>query len=158
MTFWWAWSGCGRDKEGDSRIRCVSREPTSLSLPHSLTRYPVTDRRPSTFFSSFVGFEFVPFDISFFFFFCFVLLLPSDLDSLPFSSQPQPVQSRTHRSDRRNVTNITRSSADFTFTMGHEDAVYLAKLAEQAERYEGSFVRAIYPRIRIDHNQRWSRT
>jgi len=23
--------------------------------------------------------------------------------------------------------------------MGHEDAVYLAKLAEQAERYEGSF-------------------
>ena len=24
------------------------------------------------------------------------------------------------------------------FTMGHEDAVYLAKLAEQAERYEGS--------------------
>ena len=25
-------------------------------------------------------------------------------------------------------------------TMGHEDAVYLAKLAEQAERYEGLFV------------------
>jgi hypothetical protein len=24
--------------------------------------------------------------------------------------------------------------------MGHEDAVYLAKLAEQAERYEGSFI------------------
>ena len=82
LTFWWAWSGCGRDKEGDSRIRCVSREPTSLSLPHSLTRYPVTDRRPSTFFSSFVGFEFVPFDISFFFFFvlfCYshLILIPS---------------------------------------------------------------------------------
>lgn len=24
--------------------------------------------------------------------------------------------------------------------MGHEDAVYLAKLAEQAERYEGSLI------------------
>ncbi len=25
--------------------------------------------------------------------------------------------------------------------MGHEDAVYLAKLAEQAERYEGTYAR-----------------
>jgi hypothetical protein len=25
--------------------------------------------------------------------------------------------------------------------MGHEDAVYLAKLAEQAERYEGTYTR-----------------
>lgn len=31
--------------------------------------------------------------------------------------------------------------------MGHEDAVYLAKLAEQAERYEGSlrFLFSIFP-------------
>lgn len=27
--------------------------------------------------------------------------------------------------------------------MGHEDAVYLAKLAEQAERYEGTFINAV---------------
>ena len=29
----------------------------------------------------------------------------------------------------------------YTFTMGYEDSVYLAKLAEQAERYEGKLVR-----------------
>lgn len=27
--------------------------------------------------------------------------------------------------------------------MGHEDAVYLAKLAEQAERYEGTYTRCL---------------
>lgn len=45
--------------------------------------------------------------------------------------------------------------------MGHEDAVYLAKLAEQAERYEGWFL------LNLDRSvaqtpdnatQRWSRT
>lgn len=29
--------------------------------------------------------------------------------------------------------------------MGHEDAVYLAKLAEQAERYEGMFLADLSP-------------
>jgi hypothetical protein len=29
--------------------------------------------------------------------------------------------------------------------MGHEDAVYLAKLAEQAERYEGSYHVYLFP-------------
>lgn len=29
--------------------------------------------------------------------------------------------------------------------MGHEDAVYLAKLAEQAERYEGMLFRGLSP-------------
>ena len=28
----------------------------------------------------------------------------------------------------------------FLFTMGYEDSVYLAKLAEQAERYEGKTI------------------
>jgi hypothetical protein len=32
--------------------------------------------------------------------------------------------------------------------MGHEDAVYLAKLAEQAERYEGSLIAEIYVPVR----------
>lgn len=51
--------------------------------------------------------------------------------------------------------------------MGNEDAVYLAKLAEQAERYEGTSFQRLY---RADsarhammltpcvHLQRWSRT
>lgn len=29
--------------------------------------------------------------------------------------------------------------------MGHEDAVYLAKLAEQAERYEGMYLLPLNP-------------
>jgi len=32
--------------------------------------------------------------------------------------------------------------------MGHEDAVYLAKLAEQAERYEGKQLTAAFSRSR----------
>jgi hypothetical protein len=32
--------------------------------------------------------------------------------------------------------------------MGHEDAVYLAKLAEQAERYEGTLYRCEFHNLR----------
>ncbi len=57
--------------------------------------------------------------------------------------------------------------------MGHEDAVYLAKLAEQAERYEGmyswasaatsppsSIPQRVESRLTVDLPaiQRWSRT
>lgn len=44
--------------------------------------------------------------------------------------------------------------------MGHEDAVYLAKLAEQAERYEGSHLTSSIVRFLAVDNviQRWSRT
>jgi len=46
--------------------------------------------------------------------------------------------------------------------MGHEDAVYLAKLAEQAERYEGTCDLMPKPRSRHADDdarlQRWSRT
>lgn len=49
--------------------------------------------------------------------------------------------------------------------MGHEDAVYLAKLAEQAERYEGKWFYMLFLRLRfrVKSNvmffpQRWSRT
>lgn len=45
--------------------------------------------------------------------------------------------------------------------MGHEDAVYLAKLAEQAERYEGSLIAFLSPRstaLTEVSQQRWSRT
>lgn len=47
--------------------------------------------------------------------------------------------------------------------MGHEDAVYLAKLAEQAERYEGTCFYTLM-RLEVDRAdfrsvlQRWSRT
>jgi hypothetical protein len=39
------------------------------------------------------------------------------------------------------VTMLTSSIPATSFTMGYEDAVYLAKLAEQAERYEGPYPR-----------------
>jgi hypothetical protein len=44
--------------------------------------------------------------------------------------------------------------------MGHEDAVYLAKLAEQAERYEGWFLLNLDLVAQISDNptQRWLRT
>lgn len=43
--------------------------------------------------------------------------------------------------------------------MGYEDSVYLAKLAEQAERYEGGFPPALSTiNIILIHTQRWSRT
>lgn len=42
--------------------------------------------------------------------------------------------------------------------MGHEDAVYLAKLAEQAERYEGSSVSFDNLWARINISQKWLRT
>lgn len=45
--------------------------------------------------------------------------------------------------------------------MGHEDAVYLAKLAEQAERYEGWFLLnldRLVAQISDNATQRWSRT
>lgn len=41
--------------------------------------------------------------------------------------------------------------------MGQEDAVYLAKLAEQAERYEGSFSSVASPQP-ANRSQKWSRT
>ena len=41
---------------------------------------------------------------------------------------------------RRYQSLLTPSFAQTTTAkMGHEDAVYLAKLAEQAERYEGTY-------------------
>jgi hypothetical protein len=46
--------------------------------------------------------------------------------------------------------------------MGHEDAVYLAKLAEQAERYEGSpwipLSLLVGFQLLTHKSQRWSRT
>ncbi len=47
--------------------------------------------------------------------------------------------------------------------MGHEDAVYLAKLAEQAERYEGMYFWMPTDPHRIEtdappRTQRWLRT
>lgn len=45
--------------------------------------------------------------------------------------------------------------------MGHEDAVYLAKLAEQAERYEGWFILNLYHLVAQasdNATQRWLRT
>ncbi len=47
--------------------------------------------------------------------------------------------------------------------MGHEDAVYLAKLAEQAERYEGMYFWKPTDSHRIETDappraQRWLRT
>lgn len=44
--------------------------------------------------------------------------------------------------------------------MGYEDSVYLAKLAEQAERYEGkaSFHQALDKILTSYSLQRWSRT
>lgn len=42
---------------------------------------------------------------------------------------------------------------------GYEDSVYLAKLAEQAERYEGMLSRLCAARHRLTLSlQRWSRT
>jgi hypothetical protein len=40
--------------------------------------------------------------------------------------------------------------------MGHEDAVYLAKLAEQAERYEGAFGTSFCPEIASIETKWWS--
>lgn len=41
--------------------------------------------------------------------------------------------------------------------MGYEDSVYLAKLAEQAERYEGTHEQLTTLTLRIAKNgQRWS--
>lgn len=43
--------------------------------------------------------------------------------------------------------------------MGYEDSVYLAKLAEQAERYEGKHVSDELRHHETDQaSQRWSRT
>ncbi len=43
--------------------------------------------------------------------------------------------------------------------MGYEDSVYLAKLAEQAERYEGTLTRTTRrDGTRLTITQRWSRT
>ena len=42
--------------------------------------------------------------------------------------------------------------------MGYEDSVYLAKLAEQAERYEGEYFRRTAQSARLIAPQRWSRT
>ena len=43
--------------------------------------------------------------------------------------------------------------------MGYEDSVYLAKLAEKAERYEGKHVSHELRHLEIDQVlQRWSRT
>ena len=43
--------------------------------------------------------------------------------------------------------------------MGYEDSVYLAKLAEQAERYEGTLEWLLQDeRLRLMPAQRWSRT
>lgn len=42
--------------------------------------------------------------------------------------------------------------------MGYEDSVYLAKLAEQAERYEGKFLDFRGEMCIADHAQRWLRT
>jgi hypothetical protein len=54
------------------------------------------------------------------------------------STSPSPPKPSPEPSTRehRKLTEIDKFIE--TFTMGHEDAVYLAKLAEQAERYEGS--------------------
>jgi hypothetical protein len=37
------------------------------------------------------------------------------------------------------AANLNLADTSTTAKMGHEDAVYLAKLAEQAERYEGMY-------------------
>jgi hypothetical protein len=49
---------------------------------------------------------------------------------------PELFSSKTSKNIRR-TTRLTLNCRKHTFTMGQEDAVYLAKLAEQAERYEG---------------------
>ena len=45
-----------------------------------------------------------------------------------------------------------------SFKMGYEDSVYLAKLAEQAERYEGESSILQHYRNKADQEQRWSIT
>jgi hypothetical protein len=53
----------------------------------------------------------------------------------------------------------SRISQISTFTMGYEDSVYLAKLAEQAERYEGKHSAEEAASMHADPQmQRWSRT
>ena len=42
--------------------------------------------------------------------------------------------------------------------MGYEESVYLAKLAEQAERYEGKNPKFKFAELSADVLQRWLRT
>lgn len=42
--------------------------------------------------------------------------------------------------------------------MGYEDSVYLAKLAEQAERYEGEPIDFDDTNMHADQRQKWWRT
>lgn len=53
---------------------------------------------------------------------------------------------------------LTHRLSDLHFTMGYEDSVYLAKLAEQAERYEGKCISILRPRAPLTRAKRWSRT
>lgn len=78
----------------------------------------------------------------------FHLPFASALPVVQLLNEPTPIAlrhhlGRVHLANRLTTAapkNHKKSSKKSTVKMGHEDAVYLAKLAEQAERYEGSLL------------------
>ena len=81
---------------------------------------------------------------------------------LPLSARQVAIQPYSCRSETRPQAKFANIRSQKSAKMGHEDAVYLAKLAEQAERYEGKFAVSALAVATCALTplcpQRWSRT